>query len=299
MPQDQKPTATIIIRTYNESRHLGELLAAIRNQSRHAVDIETVVIDSGSTDATLDIAARFGCRVKHIAKEDFTFGRSLNIGCHAANGDYLIFVSGHCIPVSERWVEKLITPFTSPGIAYIYGRQLGNETSRFSEIQHFAKYFPSVSQNPQDGFFCNNANAALRASLWREEHFNEELTGLEDLELAKRLVNKGHQIAYQAEAEVLHLHDENWRTIRRRYEREAIALQKIMPEIQVSLLDFVRYFVRAVTLDGYIASQQGRLLVLLPEIASYRLAQFWGTYRGNHEHRKLSKAMKERLFYPK
>lgn len=83
------------------------------------------------------------------------------------------------------------------------------------------------------GFFCNNANSALKTSAWKEYRFAEDLTGLEDMFFAKQLTLDGKKIGYVAEAPVYHIHDESWRQIRLRYEREAVALQRIIPELQL------------------------------------------------------------------
>lgn len=290
---------SIIIRTYNEERHLPALLKQIAAQRPEAISKEVIVVDSGSEDRTRDIAQSFGCRIVRIAKEDFTFGRSLNVGCGAATGRYLVFVSGHCIPANERWLEQLIKPLEENICVYTYGRQVGDKTSKFSERQLFKKYFPDVSSVPQEGFFCNNANAALPWEVWDAYRFNEELTGLEDMELGKRLVEKGLKLGYVAEASVFHLHDESWRKLHRRYEREAIALQKIMPEVQVSFLDFLRYTASAVWLDCQAALREGEGIKSFPQIVLFRFLQFLGAYQGNHETRKMSRALKEKYFYPK
>lgn len=290
---------SIVIRTYNEERHLPELLKQIAAQHADGISKEVVVVDSGSEDRTRDIAQGFGCRIVRIAKEDFTFGRSLNIGCAAATGRYLVFVSGHCIPASRTWLVNLIKPLEEKVCVYTYGCQLGNETSKFSERQLFKKYFPRASSIPQEGYFCNNANAALPREVWDAYRFNEELTGLEDMELGKRLVEKGLKLGYVAEAPVFHLHDESWRKLHRRYEREAIALQRIMPQIQVSFPDFLRYSMSAIWLDLKAALSEGEGLRPFPEIVMFRLLQFLGAYQGNHETRKMSRALKEKYFYPK
>lgn len=290
---------SIVIRTYNEARHLPSVLEKIASQRADSLSKEVIIVDSGSDDRTRDIGESFGCRIVHIAKEDFTFGRSLNIGCAAATGRYLVFVSGHCIPVTGSWLTSLIKPLEDETCVYTYGRQMGNGGSKFSECQLFKKYFPEVSSTPQQGFFCNNANAALRREVWEAHRFNEELTGLEDMELGKRLVERGLKLGYVAEAPVFHLHDENWRKLHRRYEREAIALHRIMPEVQVSFLDFLRYSASAILLDGGAALQERVLLQRFPEIVMFRLLQFLGAYQGNHETRKMSRVLKEKYFYPK
>lgn len=289
---------SIVLRTYNEESYLPELLQGVLDQDAQRSGVEVVLVDSGSTDRTLQIAQDYGCRIVRIKKSEFTFGRSLNFGCKAARGKYLVFVSGHCVPVNSTWLSSLIQPLRESQVDYSYGRQLGRDTTKFSERQVFSKYFPSVSQVPQSGFFCNNANAALTKSAWEEFGFDEELTGLEDMMLAKRICESGGGIGYVAEAAVYHIHDETWKQVRTRYEREAIALRAIMPEVQLSLLDCQRYFVTGVLHDCGVACREGVLHSKLGEILKFRLMQFWGAYRGNRAHRVLSASRREEYFYP-
>ena len=289
---------SIVVRTLNEGEHLPALLDGIAAQEYASGSVETVLVDSGSTDDTLAIAQRHGARIVHIRKEDFSFGRSLNVGCEAAKGDILVFVSGHCVPAASTWLAELVKPIEDGAAAYSYGGQVGGVQTKFSEQRIFAKYFPSTSRVPQQGFFCNNANAALLTSTWSHERFDEYLTGLEDMHLAKRLVGQGHSIAYVAEAAVYHLHHETWRQVRRRFEREAVALQQIMPEVHVNFLDFLRYLFSACLLDTGAALEQRRLMRELPDIVRYRFMQFWGSYRGNHTTRTLSRKARESYFYP-
>ncbi|MCX7148551.1 MAG: glycosyltransferase family A protein [Rhodocyclales bacterium] len=157
---------SIIIRTYNEARHLAALLEGIRSQNAPDFATEVIVVDSGSTDRTLSIAQGFECRIEHIRREDFSFGRSLNLGCQCASGDVLVMVSGHCIPINENWLNNLVTPLIDDKLALVYGRQVGDESSHFSECRIFDKYYPDISRLPQEGFFCNNANSAMRRSIW-------------------------------------------------------------------------------------------------------------------------------------
>ncbi|MBK5910299.1 glycosyl transferase family 2 [Rhodothalassium salexigens] len=291
--------ASIIIRTYNEATWLPAALDAVAAQTPPPGGVETIVVDSGSTDATRAIAEAHGCRIVPIAKEDFSFGRSLNLGCAAAQGEALVFLSGHCIPEGGDWLTRLIAPLGRDRIAYTYGRQVGHERSKYSETRLFAKYFPAASALPQDGFFCNNANAALLRSVWAEHRFDEQLTGLEDMDLAKRLLAAGARVGYVADAAATHIHEESWHKVRTRYEREAVALQGIMPEVQVGLGDVVRYFFSAVFLDWAQAVQDRVFWHTAGEVVLFRLMQYWGTYRGNNEHRKLSARRRDAYFYPR
>lgn len=296
--------ATIVIRTYNEQRYLPELLAAIAAQegslpSGEELHAETIVVDSGSTDPTVEIARAGGARVVHIPPERFSFGRSLNLGCAAAAGEVLIFISGHCVPCRPDWLRTLVVPIATGTVTLVYGRQVGGPATKLSEHQVFAKLYPEQSAVPQEGFFCNNANAALLRSAWHEHRFDEDLLGLEDMDLGKRLLAHGQKIGYVAEAPVYHYHHESWAQIRRRYEREAIALRRIRPEWHLTFAELVRYLAASVLLDSSRALSERRLLRSAGGIMLFRLMQYWGSYRGNHEHRRVAEQEKRRYFYPK
>lgn len=289
---------SIIIRTLNEAEHLDELLTTIEQQQSRGLNPEVILVDSGSTDRTLEIAQRHGCRILSIKRSEFSFGRSLNLGCDAATGDILVFISGHCVPTDHLWLSKLCAPLLDGRADYVYGGQIGGNTTRLSEERIFAKYFPSQSHISTTDFYCNNANSAISRDSWQKYRFDEELTGLEDMDLAQRIVRDGGMIGYVAEACVVHHHLESWRTVRRRFEREAIALQKIMPQIHVGLSDMLRYFTTSVLKDCAFTfandGQKGRI----GEIICYRWNQYMGTYLGNRKLRRLSHTEKEKYFYP-
>ena len=289
---------SVVIRTLNEATYLDELLRVIGSQIKDNFDVEVVIIDSGSTDGTLSIAESHGCRITFITKEQFTFGRSLNMGSDFATGDILVYVSGHCIPSENTWLMKLIKPIRDGTAGYTYGRQIGRDTTKYSEEKIFEKYFPFESKIPQNGFFCNNANSAIDRKIWSEYKFDEKVTGLEDMELAKRYCDQKGKVAYVAEACVYHIHNETWSQTRRRYEREAIALQLIMPEVQIGFFDMLRYIWVSVISDCETAVTEGCFTKEFTGIIKFRIAQFTGSYRGNHDHRTLSKKRKENYFYP-
>ena len=290
--------ASIVIRTLNEAKHLDDLLTVIARQKTQGLEWEVVLVDSGSTDATVAIAKYHNCHIVNIAREEFSFGRSLNLGCQTCCGDILVFISGHCVPADNDWLQRLCQPILDGKVSYSYGRQVGDDDSKFSERRIFAKYYPADSTVPQEGFYCNNANSALAREAWNLCPFDEDLTGLEDMDVAKRLVESGHHIGYVANAAVFHHHEESWSSVRRRFEREAIALQKIMPEVHLSRTDMLRYIVSSILMDWRSALRHGQWRRSWLEIILYRINQYIGSYKGNHEHRKLSHRQKDHFFYP-
>ncbi len=291
------PECTVIIRAYNEEEHIGRLLSGLLQQTVR--DVEIILVDSGSTDATLSIVSRFPVKVIHIKPEQFTFGRSLNHGCEAAASPFLIFASAHVYPVYPDWLGQMIKGFDDPGVALVYGKQRGNRHTRFSEGQQFEKMFPESSNPEQRHPFCNNANAAVRRSLWEEHRYDEDLSGLEDLEWATWAVEKGYYLYYSAEAEVIHFHDESPRKVYHRYLREAMALKTINPYESFHFLDFLRLYTTNLLSDFRNAMAQGVFWDNLWVILWFRWMQFWGTYRGFAMTGPLTAKLKETFYYPK
>ncbi len=225
------PKVSIIIRTLNESKYLGALLDSIKNQTyKH---VETIVVDSGSTDGTLDLAMKKSQKVLEIEPEDFTFGFAINNGIQNSTGDLICILSAHTLPEHDHWLEELVNGFTRATstikkIALSYGKQMGNHQSNYSEIRDYARMYPNneVIQNSPN-YFCNNANSLIQKDLWKEHPFDEALTGLEDIEWSKYWMDKGYQIIYKPNANVFHFHRETADQIRRRFWREAIAARSI------------------------------------------------------------------------
>lgn len=290
------PKLSIIIRSYNEEQHIGRLLHGIEMQGLAAHEV--ILVDSGSTDSTVSIAEKYGVRVVHIPKAEFSFGRALNLGCAVATGDILVFASAHVYPLRRDWLEQLAAPFADPQIVLCYGRQTGNDVTRFSEHQVFKSWFPAQSLPRQTHTFCNNANCAIRHSWWERHRYDETLTGLEDLAWAKAARAAGGQIAYSAEAVIAHVHEESWSRIRNRYRREALALRQIEPGIRFSCLDFLTLTMRNTAIDLREALRQRVLSQKALEILLFRVNQFFGTWQGHNQSGYIDAALRNRFFYP-
>lgn len=287
---------SIVIRCYNEEQHIGRLLIGIREQT--IKDVEILLVDSGSTDATLSIASKFPVKLVYISPEEFSFGRSLNMGCQAAQGEYIILTSAHAYPERNDWLENLLAPFENPKVALVYGKQRGGQCTNFSEHQVFAKWFAEESNLNQKHPFCNNANAAIRRKLWEQIPYDEDLTGLEDLDWAKKVLSLGYHISYSADAEIVHLHNETPERIFNRYRREAIALKQIYPHERFTIWDFCRLFLGNLSSDCYNALSNGVMIENASSIFKFRLMQFWGAYKGFSQNELISRTIKHTFYYP-
>jgi len=288
---------SIIIRCFNEGKHIGKLLEGIQQQeSRH--EIEVITVDSGSTDNTLEIARFYNSKIISITPEEFSFGYALNVGCEAATGDILLFASAHVYPVYTNWIDEIVKPFENGRVALVYGRQIGNSLTKYSEHQLFKKWFPLESDYNQAYPFCNNANCAIRKELWELQKYDEILTGLEDLDWAKKIQAKGYRIAYNSNAVIVHIHEETPARIFNRYRREAIALKQIFPDEHFSFLDFIKLFISNTFSDYYHSVLEGKFLSNLYDIPMFRFNQFRGTYKGYRQDQFVSKSLRNRFYYP-
>ena len=290
-------TVTIVIRALNEAEHLPALFSGILRQTRQPDQV--ILVDSGSTDDSVAIAEAHGADIVRIAPADFSFGRALNVGCAAATGDILVFVSAHVYPTDEHWLANLVEPFERDEVVLTYGRQTGDHRTKFSELQLMRQWYPDVSDPEQTNPFCNNANCAVRRSEWEQHPYDEELTGLEDLAWAKLAVQRGGSISYRADAAIAHIHDEDFPRIRNRYRREAIAHRRIFDDQRLGSVEAFALFAANVGRDYLAAAARGQLLGNIKDIVSFRAAQYLGTWEGFRSRGDVSVELKRRFYYPK
>jgi 2-desacetyl-2-hydroxyethyl bacteriochlorophyllide A dehydrogenase len=278
---------SVIIRTFNESKHLPRLFAALRSQTY--TDFEIIVVDSGSLDNTREIAAAEADHVIRIRQDDFTFGYSLNTGIARACGRYVVMISAHAAPVDGGWLERLIEPLRSEKTAMVYGRQIGDSESKLGEFVDFLRTFGverRVLQAPC--FFANNANSAIRRDLWSQHRFDEALSGLEDIEWAKHFMEAGYHVVYQPDACIYHSHAESWPQLRRRYHREALAAKWIGLRGRSSLVTDAWHEMRSLAGDIRWAFRERRLAGRLGEILRFRYEKLFGTVAGTLDESSLA-----------
>jgi threonine dehydrogenase-like Zn-dependent dehydrogenase/GT2 family glycosyltransferase len=272
------PSVSIVIRTYNEERHLPALLNALSNQDYG--DTEVIVVDSGSIDSTRQIAATRAAKVLRVRPEDFTFGHSLNVGLTAATCPQVAIVSAHTLPVDSSWLRNLISALTEERVAIVYGRQLASPHSKLGEAYDLARSFDTRrSSITMADFFGNNANSAIRRELWNQRKFDESLPGLEDAEWARHWMSLGWKVIYEPSAALYHFHDETWDQVRHRYRREAQAAARLglnpRRPAAWAFADQARYF----ALDMVTAAGNGSAR-RVGELARFRWEKAMGTARG-------------------
>lgn len=274
------PTASIVIRAYNERESLTRLLHGISQQTLD--DVEIVLVDSGSTDGTRAIARQYAVdEIIHLPPERFTYGRGLNYGCRAASGTYCVFASAHTFPRRTGWIENLLEGFDDR-TALVYGAQRGGDATAFSEQRMFEQWFPDHDIDEQPHAFCHNANAAVRRDLWQQFSYDEDVGGLEDVDWATRVRQAGYEVAYASNAEVVHVHDESPTEVVDRYRREVQTLTRLTGRT-LALSDALRLWWTTVRSDARAARCRGHLPTLLAGVVLFRTCQSLGAYCGSRD----------------
>lgn len=290
---------SIVLRTYNEERYLDELLSSIHNQTNK--NFEVILVDSGSTDNTINIAKKYKCKIVKIKKEKFSFGYSLNKGIEKAKGDYCLFISGHCIPVKDSWLSEMVKPFTNKNVGIVYGRQVGRDSTKFSERMLFNTWFPNKSVPMQKHPFCNNANCVIRKELWDKYKYDKDLLGLEDVVFADHMLkNTEKYLYYNAKAIVYHIHDETYPQVMNRYEREGMTFSTLYPQEKFTLGQFIKLAGLNIFSDlkNLWKSEEFKFKIKnISSIFRFRINQFWGTYKGYKYNDKV-KHLRKRFYYP-
>lgn len=196
---------SIVIRTFNESKYINICLNSIEKQDYK--NYEIIIIDSGSSDDTIPkIKTKQNVKYYILKQKNYIPGKALNFGVDKAKGDFIVFLSAHCIPTSSDWLQNLIKPFENKKIAGVYGRQLPLPHSKPEDRRDLMNTFGIEDKIQKKDFFFHNANSAVRKSILNIQSFSEKATNIEDRIWASKVISKGYHIYYSSGAKVFHHH---------------------------------------------------------------------------------------------
>ncbi|MBI5739139.1 MAG: glycosyltransferase [Nitrospirae bacterium] len=218
---------SILIRTKNEGRCIGQTLEAIFSQTYK--DVEVLIIDSGSADNTLETARRYPVKIHEIKPEDFTWGYSLNYGFRRAEGEFVICLSAHALPLSVNWIETLIADFDDDRVAAVMCKAVPwpdcNPFDRRGLLRKFNIEKQEIKEGPP--FLFGNTSCAVRKAAWEKVNYDESLSYCEDQDWLGKVRKLNYTAVYEPAAEVYHSHNETLKQIYKRHYQEAGALKKL------------------------------------------------------------------------
>ncbi len=217
--------ASVVIPTKNGEAWLDKCLEAVRSQQGVGI-MEVLLVDSGSSDRTLEIAEKYAVRIETIRPEEFHHARTRNYAASLAKGKYLVFLSQDAIPSSPGWLAALLRNFSDSDVAAVYGRQVpasGSTKERHDVLdtmygsERCVKEASSRARLGYRYYHFSDANAAVRRDVWESIRFPEELIVFEDLGLAKKILDAGWKIVYEPDATVIHSHNHTTLQLFQRY----------------------------------------------------------------------------------
>lgn len=291
---------SVVIPVKNGGELFARVLKAVTAQET-PWPFEILVIDSGSTDASQEVACSLQARLHVIDPEEFGHGRTRNLGAQLTCGEYLVYITQDALPASCDWLRKLVEPLEhDTRIAGAFGRHLpypdcnpvtareieahfsgfGAETNVFW-IDDWERYRSDVGYRQFLHFFSNN-NACLRRRVWQAIPF-PEVDFAEDQLWAKEVLEAGWSKAYVPSACVFHSHDFNaLETFRRAFD-EARALKKyfgyeLVPSLDACLYQWLKFTMRDwswVAQARLSSAKRWQWYVRVPTRALARLSGFW------------------------
>ena len=171
------PAISIVIRTFNSA---GMLDAVLSRLARLPGD-ELIIVDSGSTDATLALAGKWNAQIIRTTGA-FNYSRSLNLGFAAAKNPWVLALSSHCLPLSDSLVETFRQAAqTFPAtVALAYGEcAIVDRKNTATAAVFFADQTSPPAQRLQ--VYTGNSLALYRRAAWERRPFDETLPTGEDM----------------------------------------------------------------------------------------------------------------------
>ena len=280
---------SVVVRVLNEKNNLYELINILEKQKK--IEFELIVIDSGSDDGTVEMLESFQFKYPFyftsIEKEKFSFGKSLNNGIKQSRFKQIIVsLSAHCFPIDEYYLFNMVKNFDNKSIGFVYGRQIGDERSPLSEVNHLSKWFPEFGIS-KTNLFSNNGSSSFRYTDWEKIKFNEEVTGCEDILFALELENIHKHTLYEPNSVVTHYHDENFKVVYNRYKRESNLILSLFDH-SLKLTEIVRSIFREIYSDISFRKKNSYQRSSIYAITKYRVAKNFGQYFAKKDQNKFN-----------
>ncbi len=206
---------SVVIPVKDGGLDLVRCLEAIARQQVEE-EVEVVIVDSGSSDGSVERARRLGARVHEIPPQEFTHGGTRNLGAELAAGDVVVFTSQDAYAADENWLAALVAPLRERAdVAGVYGRQLPHASAIPSE-RYFLDFLYGPKPRTQrltgpdrlsfEATLFSNVNSAVPRAVLERYPLAADVIMSEDQEWSRRVLEAGLVIVYEPRAAVRHSH---------------------------------------------------------------------------------------------
>lgn len=264
------PLVTVAVLTYNGEDHLEQVLAQLELQ-QFAPGFDVLVLDSGSTDTTLEIVARHPfARLHQIPNVEFGHGRTRNLAASLSLTEIIAYLTQDAIPATQHWLADLVDPLIRyPDVVGVTGRQEPRSYCfpllKYEINAVFAGLGPSFGTalfrwNERDPLllgdaqaFYSDVNSAARRSVLTGAIPYRDVPYAEDQLFGFDVLTAGYAKAYSGGGVVIHSNDLTLAQYGKRMFDETVGLREIgFPVSAVSLR-----FAVTTTLKGIVRDSLG------------------------------------------
>ncbi|MBL8629141.1 MAG: methyltransferase domain-containing protein [Rhodospirillaceae bacterium] len=298
---------SLLIPTKDGGELFKRVVAGLQRQTIWS-QVEFIIIDSGSTDDTVAVAAAAGAKVISIPPSEFNHGATRDRAIAEARCERIVLTVQDATPAHDAVLEKLVATLDDAAVAGAYAKQIPQADADYITKRNLNSWLTGRSMREvrslaspvhYDAFsamdkylFCNfdNVCSIIRKSVWEQERFGRINFG-EDIDWAERVLKAGHKIVYEPEAAVVHSHD---RPLAYEYKRTYVCHRKLYGQFSLHLVQARRQIPRAwlfATMNDmrFVMRVKGpwrEKLRLLCKIPVLNAMQVVGQYRGARDEKR-------------
>ncbi len=244
----EEVTVSVVIPTKNGGEEFRRVLATMANQKGFR-GIETIVVDSGSTDETVELAGRFGSKIIKILPEDFSHSYARNLGASHASGEYLLFTVQDALPPSDSWLHELFSVIKSNDVAAVSCAEFPWESAdlfyraitwnhyRFLEVDKEDRIMRYAGSDDHVSLRKNGQLSDLACLISKDlfTKYKYRTDYGEDLDLGLRLIKDGYDIAFLGSTRIIHSHNRPAYYYLKRGYVEHMFLPRIFPDYPIAV----------------------------------------------------------------
>jgi rhamnosyltransferase len=243
------PSVTVTILTWNGERYLDDILVALERQHYDGV-FDVLVIDSGSTDRTLDIiAAHPSVRLHQIPNREFGHGRTRNVAAELSTGEIVAYLTHDAVPASPVWLTSLVEPFVQDErVVAVLGRQVARPSAPPLLKYDIDRVFARLGQREVVTVFIDDGSLTDTFSWWRATFYSDACSAArrnvvlgavpyrdvdyaEDQVFGRDVIEAGYAKAYAPAAVVEHSNDGTLREFGERIRADLLGLRSVGTEV--------------------------------------------------------------------
>jgi len=240
---DNKYDVSVVVPTYNGGSQFATMLELLTKQ-KNCGSMELVVVDSGSTDGTVELCKQYGVTLVQIPNEQFSHSGARNLGAETAGGEILVFMTQDALPSSETWLSEMIAPILAgEADAVSCSEECPEGTDLYYRILNYGHAsFVGILQEDVLGSKekCRDKESLRRyaslsdvaCAIKRKTflRFRHRYNFAEDLDLGIRLLSCGYKTKLLSKTKTIHGHNRNADYYLKRAVVEKESFGKIFPE---------------------------------------------------------------------